>query len=210
MEPKIRKFAASYNVLPYFLSLILAIMFGYAEYNIFIGKFSSGILRSIYLFLFAALTILCLIFLLKGFLLALNFYSYSADKTGINYNTPIKTMRFLSSQIKKVEVLNPDEAKNLIMKEEQKYAYAGIAYSPNSKEMIDLLKYSTYKPGLAYSMTSGKMNFSGLGLISTRLKILKPILNIDFILLKLKNGKIHLLSPKEPEKFIMEFNSKIR
>ena len=134
MEPKIRKFAASYNILPYFLSLILAIMFGYAEYYLFIGKFSSGILRIIYLFLFAALTILCLIFLLRGFLLALNFYSYSADKTGINFNTPIKTI----------------------------------------------------------------------------LKILKPILNIDFILLKLKNGKMHLLSPREPKKFIMEFNSKSR
>lgn len=208
MEPKIQKFAARYNILPYFLSLILAIMFVYAEYNLFIGKFSSGILRIIYLYLFAALMILCLIFLLKGFLLALNFYSYSANKTGINFHTPIKTISFPSPQIKKVEVLNPDETKNLIMKEEQKYAYAGIAYSPNSKEIIDLLKYSTYKPGLVYSMTNSRMNFSGLGLVYTKLKILNPLLKGYFVLVTLKNGKRHLLSPKEPEKFIMECNSK--
>ena len=90
MDSRTKKFSASYNLLPYFLSLILCILFGYAAYELFLGKFSSGIWRIIYLFLFIVLTMLCTVFLLKGFLLALNFYSYSVNETGIDFNTPVK------------------------------------------------------------------------------------------------------------------------
>ena len=110
--------------------------------------------------------------------------------------------------------MNTKEVGNKIFSYEKQIAkgYWNTTKIPESMQIglkqIDLLKYCTNPVGVGYKTRQAWFGFGGIdiGLARGKAKPLKPIVTGNyFILIELKNGKRHLITPIDIDGFINKF-----
>ncbi len=204
------KLLARYNLMPYVISLILLLVFGTLTYSFLFGGLTiqEGNPKTLALILIA-LTVLMLTVTFKGVCLVLGVgYYYIINQKGIIFSSPFIKRQIFFSSIKEIKKLNKLQVQNLTHSIAQKQ----VAYPRKLNFKKSVLYAKKYVNINRYNLDTIGYRYFDFSIITKRfgfpllVKVFKPLVsNNDFIMLHLKDGTKYLLSPRNPEKFLQNY-----
>ncbi|MDP9249373.1 MAG: hypothetical protein M3M85_02615 [bacterium] len=199
------KFHGQINLLALFASVGLTVAFIIATYFIYTGVFNlkSG-QDNLVLLMFGVLDVFGVLFVIS---IAASFfgYPYIVDREGLTIKKDFQNVHIGFPEIVSIKKISSEETKQIIktVQEKDKHLYMPNTAPYISEELKNLTEYLTYNPGIGFTSRSRGISVFGVGLKVFIIKILDPLISKrNFILISLKDGRLHLLSPQSPDLFL--------
>ncbi len=200
------KFKGRHNQLPTFVSLILFAVFSAGSYLLYSNsKILIGGGRNLSLIILAVFSLFFLIMLIFGILNLLFRDYYIINGNEIIFSQLFIKRVILFDKIKKIEKINQNQTKKLIMetqKPELKSFVFPSQYSITPK-VRELIKYCSYSIPIGYRYSGSELAIPIINIMKYKFKPINPLIpNKEFILVTMKNSQKYLLSPINTNEFI--------